>query len=217
MIKDFLSKTFSVPDEPVQEIPEAVPVDWSETQFWKPLHPKKKMVFNQRLDAQNFNRHRFKPQAMAFFSMLAFLLLFGFFLYQSDALRQIEIGTMPNVILIGFTLGLGFNIFKVIQALTPVVFDKPSGYFWKGWQKPWNGKMGNKARLRDIVALQIIHKTVSAERGTVTMFELNILLKNNERLNVIDQANFKVLSEDAQQLSRFLGVPLWNAVKLKRF
>jgi hypothetical protein len=217
MIKDFLSKTFSVPDEPVQEIPEAVPVDWSETQFWKPLHPKKKMVFNQRLDAQNFNRHRFKPQAMAFFSMLAFLLLFGFFLYQSDALRQIEIGTMPNVILIGFTLGLGFNIFKVIQALTPVVFDKPSGYFWKGWQKPWNGKMGNKARLRDIVALQIIHKTVSAERGTMTMFELNILLKNNERLNVIDQANFKVLSEDAQQLSRFLGVPLWNAVKLKRF
>jgi len=213
MIKDFLSKAFSVPDEPVQVIPEAVPEDWSETQFWKPLHPKKKMVFNQRLDAQNFNRHRFKPEAMAFFSMLAFLLLFGFFLYQSDALRQIEIGTMPNVILIGFTLGLGFNIFKVIQALTPVVFDKPSGYFWKGWQKPWNGKMGNKARLRDIVALQIIHKTVSAERGTVTMFELNILLKNKERLNVIDQGNFKVLSEDAQQLSRFLGVPLWNAVK----
>ncbi len=216
MIRAFFSKIISGPGKPFQVIPKTVSESWRDAVYWKPLQPTKRRMFNQRLDAQNFNRHRFKPGFKAFIGDLVFWVLLVIFLYTNKTLQQIDIEEIPNVVFIGLGLVLIFKIFRIIQAVTPVVFDKPSGFFWKGWQKPWNSSMSNKARLKDIMALQIIHKTVSSQKGSWTVYELNLLLKNKERLNVIDRSDPETLKEDALLLARFLNVPLWNAVKLEK-
>ncbi|MFT4803048.1 MAG: Fe2+ transport system protein B [Psychroserpens sp.] len=42
-------------------------------------------------------------------------------------------------------------------------------------------------------------------------FELNLVLDDSNRLNVIDHVNLKGVTADAETLSAFLNVPIWHA------
>lgn len=213
--KSILTKMFSQPDIPFKELPREVAEEWKEPSLWQPLQPKKNRMFFQKLDSRDFSAYRFKPGFQVYIGQIIFVAVFLYFFTQVEAVREMDLEKMPFLVVVGFGLGLIFNIFKFGQAMTPVIFDQPSGFFWKGWQKPWNGKLGNKARLRDIEALQIIHKQVSGKRGSAYVYELNLLLKNKDRLNVIDHSEFDSIKTDAISLARFLRVPLWNGVSFK--
>ncbi|WP_395373690.1 hypothetical protein [Marinicella sp. W31] len=76
-------------------------------------------------------------------------------------------------------------------------------------------------RLRDIVALQIIEETISNRRhGThgvgnrnrqFTSYELNLVLQDGKRLNVMDHGSWTKFEEDCEQISQFLQLPIWRA------
>ena len=95
----------------------------------------------------------------------------------------------------------------------PVVFDKSVGFFWKGFRQPSPVYSGNKrkkaVRIEEIHGLQIVKELVHA-KNSYTSFELNLVLNNNERINVIDHGNLRRVKEDAQKLGLFLGVPVWD-------
>ena len=44
-------------------------------------------------------------------------------------------------------------------------------------------------------------------------YELNLVLQDGERLNVVDHGSFDVLREDAAKLGEFLGVPVWDVLR----
>lgn len=92
----------------------------------------------------------------------------------------------------------------------PVVFDKMSGLYRKGFGEPdiylRDEKDENSGRLSDIHALQILAKYPD----DYSAYELNLVLKDGTRINVINSGNYRKLAGDAGKLSGFLGVPLWD-------
>jgi hypothetical protein len=97
----------------------------------------------------------------------------------------------------------------------PIVFDKHSGCFWKGRKNP--DLVFNKdsikvwTQLEQIHALQLIAEHCSSNKCSYYSYELNLVLKDGERINVVDHGNLNKIRDDANTLSKFLGKPVWNA------
>ena len=80
--------------------------------------------------------------------------------------------------------------------------------------------------LEQIYAIQLISIT-NMYRKTLVIdygYELNLVLNSKERINVIYENSLicsnsnnlkKQIRKDAEELSRFLGVPLWDAIDYK--
>jgi len=96
-------------------------------------------------------------------------------------------------------------------------FDKSSGDCWRG-RKPASGPFENsdRFRLERIKGLQILEKQVSGSHGdkTFTSYELNLILDDHDRINVMDHGDADALRADAERLSQFLGIPLFDASRL---
>ncbi|MGD9320846.1 MAG: hypothetical protein PVH99_12810, partial [Desulfobacteraceae bacterium] len=43
-------------------------------------------------------------------------------------------------------------------------------------------------------------------------YELNLVLRDSKRTNVMDHGDYEKLREDAQTLSQFLEKPVWDAI-----
>jgi len=112
----------------------------------------------------------------------------------------------------------GVFLFRV--STKPIIFNKTTGYFWKGRLKknesPEQKALKEYCRLREIVALQIISEYVrssssssSGRSSSFRSYEINLILEDASRLNVIDHGNKIKLLEDAEALASYLGVPVW--------
>jgi hypothetical protein len=96
----------------------------------------------------------------------------------------------------------------------PVVFDKDRGYYCKGRKKPERqidpSLLKNYAPLREIHALQILSEYVKGDKSSYYSYELNLILKDGTRRNVVDHGSLQAIREDAAMLADFMGVPLWD-------
>ncbi|NRD22466.1 hypothetical protein HNV10_04390 [Winogradskyella litoriviva] len=97
----------------------------------------------------------------------------------------------------------------------PRVFDKQLGVYYKAY-KPNIHRIKKDASnkyipLISIVAIQIIGEHIKSNKGSYKSFELNLILQNGSRKNVIDHGNLKSIIIDAEILSDFLNVPIWHA------
>lgn len=112
-------------------------------------------------------------------------------------------------------------IFLAVGALmfyfgtAPVVFDKAVGYFWAGRKSPQEvfdvRTVKRSAELSQIHALQLISEYVRGNKSSYYSYELNLVLSDGKRLNVVDHGNLDKLRQDAKTLSAFLGKPIWDA------
>jgi hypothetical protein len=66
-------------------------------------------------------------------------------------------------------------------------------------------------RLELIHALQIVAEYIRGKNGDYHSYELNLVLKNGNRINIVDHSCRKKLTEDVEVLAEFLGIPLWDA------
>jgi hypothetical protein len=62
----------------------------------------------------------------------------------------------------------------------------------------------------EIHALQIISEFISGKFDNYSSYELNIILKDATRINIIDHNDIEQIRLDAQKISIFLGVPVWD-------
>jgi hypothetical protein len=125
---------------------------------------------------------------------------------------------------VGITLALfGFGvIFTAIgvglwrSETTPVVFDRRQDAFWRGRTPPSRSAsraaLPEYAPLGDIHALQIIEERLSSRSGSFRSYELNLVLRDARRLNVLDHGDYPALRRDADTLAAFLACPVWDAV-----
>jgi hypothetical protein len=92
-----------------------------------------------------------------------------------------------------------------------VVFDRQLGWYYEG-RKPASPGGSRGILLSQIHALQIVGEYCSTGKGgTYRSFELNLVLKDGTRHNVIDHAAQLHVRADAHRLGQFLGVPVWDA------
>ncbi|MFT6213337.1 MAG: hypothetical protein ACJARD_001473 [Alphaproteobacteria bacterium] len=133
-------------------------------------------------------------------------------------------------------ISIAYAVIKqyINNSIIPIKFNKKTKCFQKGFSKKLNntnprqqdviksGFFDNiSLNMDNIYALQIISETISETTGNSNdnhrrtryfkSYELNVVLKDGSRVNILDHGKIERLTEDAQKLSQFLGKPLWSA------
>ena len=107
------------------------------------------------------------------------------------------------------------SIFMFKYMGNPILFDYSVGCVWKGNKLPeLSGDRKTSANFvyfSEIYAFQIIKERVHSKNNHYYSYELNLVLKDNTRFNLIDHGNIQQIREDVQELSAFLGKPIWDA------
>ena len=123
-------------------------------------------------------------------------------------------GDLDYFICTVFAIGL-FFLYRLNQR---IVFDLTKGQYQKG---SYIGKTRTHVHLSDIYAIQLLAGRVNSgtrsartgrRRGSYRTYELNLVLKNSERVHVVSSGLLDPLREDASFLSTKLKVPVWRAV-----
>lgn len=102
-----------------------------------------------------------------------------------------------------FFIGL-LSLYKFAQ---PMVFDRQSGYFWQGFNgaKLPNMVFRNAKPLTRIHALQVL-----PGNNRNSGFELNLVMTDRSRINLMEHRCPRALSSNANRLAEFLQVPVWR-------
>lgn len=120
---------------------------------------------------------------------------------------------------LGLLIGCVFvvaGVSALYSGTAPIVFDRQKGYFWKGRKAPDAGPdraaFTDGTELSRIHALQLITEFCRGNKSSFYSYELNLVLADGTRLNVVDHGNQGRIREDAAALAAFLNVPVWDAL-----
>lgn len=149
-------------------------------------------------------------------------------IFNTGNFREVDFSNRPEVVLeegasVGasvflFCFGVlfsGIGVWMWRRGTTPIVFDKQRQRFWKDRKAPH--EVFNKDAVRDqaafgeIHALQIVVEHVQSENSTYQSYELNLVLADGRRINLVDHGSLSRLQADAARLAEFLERPLWDA------
>jgi hypothetical protein len=192
-----------------------------ETQ-WVPLVKGGASFRTHKLVVKNAQRIEFRTASGGFVFAAVFVLM-GLGL-AAVAIGQFIAGTfnagklffiMPLAFGVVFA-GVGVLVFRALTA--PVVFDTSIGFFWKGRMKPEamfvnasEETLRNIADLHSVYALQIVAEHCTGSKSSYYSYELNLVMKDGRRVNVIDHGDVQKVRADAGQLAALLGKPVWDA------
>jgi hypothetical protein len=83
------------------------------------------------------------------------------------------------------------------------VFDRASGRY------RWTRRPAGELALADVRGLQVLRKRVHGPDSDYDADELNLVLIDGRRVNVLDHGEPESLMRDAEALAGWLGRPLW--------
>jgi hypothetical protein len=189
------------------------------TTDWKPLVSGGASFGTHRLKEPGLHRREMRPTRGA----LAFYLLFlvvGLGVMAASLAVFVSGGreALPPVL---FLLLFGL-VFAAIgggllrSGTKPIAFDIQLGFFWKGRNPPpysFGAEPKEAIALPHIHALQIVSEHCSSSKSSFMSYELNLVLRDGSRRNVVDHGNIEGLRADARELAIFLAVPLWDATE----
>lgn len=87
---------------------------------------------------------------------------------------------------------------------------KPKTILFDGAARVFTGPKG-QVPFGAIHALQIVKEHVSSSDSDYWSYELNLVLTDGERVNVVDHGKLQRVRADAQTVSALLGCKLWDA------
>lgn len=188
---------------------------------WSPLRGGGTNFRTHRLLNLHADRLEFRAAAGAklfcgFFALVGFLMPSGFlaamFLSEEFSAEMGVVAVAPVLMgLIFMTVG-GVMYY---YGTAPIAFDRLRGYFWKGRKAPNEvlnmSALKDACKLEDIHAVQILSERCSG-KSSYYSYEMNLVLHDGRRYNVIDHGNLIKIREDAQALATFLNVPVWDAL-----
>lgn len=156
----------------------------------------------------------YKPSVgMALFAFIFFAIGLGVLFFGILA----SVSPFKNGTWIMYVVGFLFSVFGIVIFYTsykPRVFNKQLGLYYKSYKQPIYKSITkdskNCIRLNQIVAIQIIGEHIKGDKSSYNSFELNLVLKDAKRVNVIDHGSIKAVIADAETLSAFLNVPIWH-------
>jgi hypothetical protein len=201
------------PERPWADDPIAQSIDWDE-------RAEGGGGVDHKIRYVGSSRFEFRPAHPRSWYVITLIMAMG-----AAALVYFEGGSIGQTIL-ALSGGMGFSALGWLLfhfALTPVVFDKNSGNFWKGRKKPEqvSGYPPSKCmgRIDDIYALQLILTyyitglPADKDSRTYPQYQINLVMKNGTRINVVNySASSDMTIKNARALSMFLGKPLWDAL-----
>ena len=176
---------------------------------WTPLNRHATSFITHKLIKRSFSQMQFEA-TLELKIFYLFPAVFGIFLGMafSDPFNIIIFVICIILILAGILLYL-FNT-------KPIIFDKNKGYVWQGKIEdyPYQIMKNNKIKyitLNQIYAIQLLRSSVK----WVVSYEINLVLKDGNRYDIIGHSNLKQIKEDAEKLSNFLQIPIWDITYFK--
>ncbi len=191
---------------------------------WDPLIPGGSSEATRDIPIIRDQSLTFKPTSRQLFSTFGFSLILLFGITEMISLASNTNSDMASSVLYLFSLCLVVVIFKMISELyTPLLFDKNRGFYWRGYCKkdrtPQESGLTTFCSLDEIYAIQIISENCSVHQkyspSSFKSYELNLVLKDSSRRNVIDHGKYVRMIKTANQISLFLNIPIWNIHELK--
>lgn len=160
----------------------------------------------------------YKPSiGAALFSFIFLAVGFGVLFFGLVPLfkSNFEIASTNWFLLLFGLIFSGAGSFMFYRFYKPRVFDKHLGVYYKAYNVDIHKIRRDTSKkyipLNTIIALQIIGEHVKSDKGSYKSFELNLVLNDSSRKNVVDHGNLKSIIKDAEILSEFLNVPIWHA------
>jgi len=119
---------------------------------------------------------------------------------------------MPIIVALIFVGAGCFLLFGTV----PIVFDKGANFVWKGRKSPETTlaelTLKNCVRMEDIHALQLISYIGNGPKSKkCTYYEINLVMKNGNRFNVVVHDSKNKVRQEAGVISLFLDKPIWDA------
>ncbi len=185
---------------------------------WEPLNSRTALRVRKLVKLESF-RFEFRITA----AMLAFILatiiiglaviLMVFIPVIADKENPASItALLPALLGIPFVVVAGVMLYFLSE---PIVFDRYTGYFWRGRENPMDAAEPNQqkycAAFTDIYALQLLTRYNRAGKRSGCRYELNLVLNDSSRLNIISHGNIAKLRKDAAVLADFLIKPVWDS------
>lgn len=107
--------------------------------------------------------------------------------------------------------------FWMLRSRNTLTFDTTAGYFWRGRTKPSSDSAeSGPFPLERIAGLQIPPRKHVRFRNnnrdrSFYSYELNLILEDNERINLLDHGDLVEIRNDGKKLGQYLGKPLFDA------
>jgi len=203
------------PVDPTQfNDPLAEQIDWTPLKGGGANFRTHKLIAGPRPD-----RIEFKPTlGMKLFVGLFPVLGLGLCIGTAYGAVAVDSAELLVLIIVG-TVGVAFlagGVATFYVTTRPRVFDKSVGYYWRGRKRPdlaFAGEELNHAHtLESVHAIQLLREFVRGNKRNYYSYELNLILSDGRRVNVVDHGNPDKLRADAQTLADFLTRPLWDAI-----
>ncbi len=212
-----IKKFFGIKEEPPLN-PAIFNHPLAEKTSWEPLKHGGNSHKNVNLIKLDSNTLEYKANTTS--TIFTYLLLVGpiifvlirYFLFEN---MNNSSNIMAILIPIAITIGGAIATYFLYR---PHKFDKKLGYHYKSYKNPASKREIKKTHrwtpLSSVEALQIIKERVRTKNSSYKSYEINLVLENGSRRNVIDHGNYEAVKKDAETISEFLGVPYWDAVSL---
>ncbi len=134
-----------------------------------------------------------------------------------ELLRSLPVLYLAIALLTAVQAAFGIRLYRKMNPY--IVFDSRCGAFYRSTVDP--RKIFELAGLptftpfKNIGALQLLKKRLTGgENGGFTAYELNLVRKDGERVNVVCHGDYPSMAEDAVTLAQMLKVPLWDGENL---
>ena len=187
---------------------------------WSPINSVASTFRTHKLIPINSERLEFHSTFAGKFLDGMFLTL-GFFLmglmvvsiFKADSLAATVNFLLPLFMGLIFMLLGGAMLYR---RLTPIIFDSATGFFWKGRQAPNSftaqSNTNHVCRLDRIHALQLLSQSRRNRKTRYHSYQLNLILKDGRRINVINHNRSWYVRSDAAMLAAFLRIRVWDGI-----
>ena len=177
---------------------------------WDPIGQRASQFLTHRLVRIHDRHWELRATPIAYLACLALFALSLFFL-----LVEILGPSRSGWSIGGFMAALNFGAlaFNYRRRLQRIVFDKDRGCFQGGMKYQRNGdhsSLDNFTPLDRIHALQLLTTKPFYGTGSISQ-ELNLVLTNGSRINLLDLAKPAAIRKFATDLGTFLDKPVWEA------
>lgn len=199
-------------------VPEAVREDrFAAAVSWKPLLPGGSNVTTHKLEYVSEELVAFASTIGARLFTLAFAGIGGLVFLMGLVLLNSANNFFPAIMMTSFgALFAIVGIWMFFRFDEAIMFDKERGLYWKANKPPRLDrktiKRSNCCHLEDIAGIQLLEERVRSGQTSFFSYELNLVLADGNRLQVIDHSNLDQIRMDAATLGTFLDVPVWDGI-----
>jgi hypothetical protein len=176
-----------------------------------PLFPSRGASFRTHVLLEEQGQIRFEPTLTAelFFAVFQFMGLLGILIGGAGAFAGGFEGVLAAPISVGIGIGfwwLGGRERKKLRRT--VELDVLRRTIRAPREQIPSNQMSAIVTFQDVLAVQIISKCIHDSEHSYTSYELNLVLRNRERIGIVDHADEDAILSAAKRIAAFLECPV---------